>query len=136
MSRKTTPEGAVKKAVLEYLVLRGAYALRINVAPVFGSYTSKKTGKTKRWAIQAVPRGTPDIIGCYRGKFIAVECKATTAPTDAQRETAKIITDRGGWFAFACSTAEVEELLNRIDATLGSMSGAALTGALRAGADA
>jgi Holliday junction resolvase len=64
-----TPEGAVKKKVAALLKKYNAYYF----FPAMGAF-----GRA----------GVPDIVGCYRGYFFAVECKAgagkTTALQDAE----------------------------------------------------
>jgi hypothetical protein len=67
-----TPEGAVVKACLEYLEIRGVYAYRQNTG---AAEYQDKTGK-KRFVRYGKP-GASDIIGLLpSGRFIAVECKA------------------------------------------------------------
>jgi Holliday junction resolvase len=64
----TTPEAKVKKRVVEQLKLLGAYYFY----PVTGGYGSS---------------GVPDIVGCYNGRFFAIECKAgTNKPTALQEK--------------------------------------------------
>jgi Holliday junction resolvase len=71
MSR--TPEGRVKDAVTKILRDRGAY------------YFFPTTGGFGR-------SGVPDIIACYKGHFLGIECKAgSNNPTPLQlAELAKI----------------------------------------------
>lgn len=73
-----TPEAKVKKKVVAQLNELGAY----NFFPVMGGY-----GRS----------GIPDVIGCYRGCFFAIECKAGKNTTTAlqERELQKI-RDAGG----------------------------------------
>ena len=73
-----TPEAKVKKKIVAELNTLGAYSF----FPVMGGY-----GRS----------GIPDIIGCYRGYFFAVECKAGKNTTTAlqERELQKI-RDAGG----------------------------------------
>lgn len=52
-----TPEGRVKDACVEVLKRHSAYYF----FPVMGGY-----GRS----------GIPDIIACYKGRFLAIECKA------------------------------------------------------------
>ena len=52
-----TPEGRVKDACVELLKRHSAYYF----FPVMGGY-----GRS----------GIPDIIACYKGQFLAIECKA------------------------------------------------------------
>jgi len=61
-----TPEAKVKKKVVQQLKLLDAYYFY----PVTGGY-----GRS----------GVPDIVGCYKGKFFGIECKAgTNRPTPLQ----------------------------------------------------
>jgi Holliday junction resolvase len=68
-----TPEAKVKNAVKKILTARGAYFFM----PATGGY-----GRS----------GVPDIVGCHRGVFFGIECKAgDNRPTDLQlRELDKI----------------------------------------------
>jgi Holliday junction resolvase len=73
-----TPEGKVKKKVVAYLKEIGAYYF----FPATGGY-----GKS----------GVPDIVGCHKGKFFGIECKAgTNKPTELQKMQLKLIADAGG----------------------------------------
>lgn len=73
-----TPEKKVKDAVVEQLKKFGAYYF----FPVMGGY-----GRS----------GIPDIVVCYRGKFLGIECKAGYNKTTAlQEREMKLIRDAGG----------------------------------------
>lgn len=73
-----TPEGKVKKKVIELLTSSGAYYCM----PVTGGY-----GRS----------GVPDIIACFQGKFLAIECKAgKNVPTALQEKTLEDIRNAGG----------------------------------------
>tara|TARA_R100001163_G_scaffold17284_2_gene15499 strand:- start:365 stop:664 length:300 start_codon:yes stop_codon:yes gene_type:complete len=62
-----TPEAKVKKVVVNQLRNLGAYYFY----PVTGGY-----GRS----------GVPDIVGCYKGKFFGIECKAgKNTPTPLQQ---------------------------------------------------
>ena len=62
-----TPEAKVKKVVVNQLRNLGAYYYY----PVTGGY-----GRS----------GVPDIVGCYKGKFFGIECKAgKNTPTPLQQ---------------------------------------------------
>ncbi len=62
-----TPEGKVKKKIVEQLKELGCYYF----FPATGGY-----GKS----------GVPDIVGCYNGKFFGIECKAgKNTPTALQQ---------------------------------------------------
>lgn len=73
-----TPEAKVKKAVVEQLKALGAYYFY----PVTGGYGHS---------------GVPDIVGCYRGYFFAIECKAgKNKPTALQMKNLDAIVKAGG----------------------------------------
>lgn len=63
----STPERKVKLRVTKLLNERGAYWFY----PVASGYGSA---------------GIPDIVCCYRGKFIGIECKAGSGKTTALQE--------------------------------------------------
>jgi Holliday junction resolvase len=74
----TTPEVKVKRKVVALLKEMDAY----NFFPVMSGY-----GRS----------GIPDIIGCYRGVFFAIECKAGDNKTTALQEMQlQKIRDAGG----------------------------------------
>ena len=73
-----TPEAKVKKKVVDVLKKGGAYYF----FPATGGY-----GRS----------GVPDIVGCYRGVFFAIECKAgTNKPTALQEVEMKKIREASG----------------------------------------
>jgi len=93
-----TPEKKVKNKVVTVLQDAGAYYFY----PVAGGYGSA---------------GIPDIIACYMGKFIAIECKAGKGKTTAlQDRNIAQIKDAGG-FAIVVNEEnliDVQEILNHI----------------------
>ena len=73
-----TPEAKVKKIVVKQLKELGAYYF----FPATGGY-----GKS----------GVPDIVGCYRGRFFGIECKAgKNKPTALQEKNLTDISIAGG----------------------------------------
>lgn len=73
-----TPEGKVKKQVTAILKQYGAYYF----SPVTGGFGAS---------------GVPDIIACYKGRFIAIECKAgNNKPTALQLKNLDDIDKQGG----------------------------------------
>lgn len=73
-----TPEAKVKKVVVKQLKDMGAYYFY----PVTGGY-----GRS----------GVPDVIGCYKGFFFGIECKAgKNKPTPLQEKNLDDISDAGG----------------------------------------
>ncbi len=74
-----TPEAKVKKKVVNVLKENGAYYF----FPATGGY-----GRS----------GVPDIVACYRGVFIGIECKAgTNKPTALQEAEMKKIREANGF---------------------------------------
>ena len=86
-----TPEGKVKKKVLEMLTASGAYYCM----PVTGGY-----GRS----------GVPDIIACLHGKFLAVECKAGKGKTTALQEKALADIQKAGGSAMVVNEDNFEAL--------------------------
>lgn len=73
-----TPEAKVKLRVVAQLKAIEAYYFY----PVTGGYGAS---------------GVPDIVGCYQGKFFAIECKAgSNKPTPLQQRNIDTIAAQGG----------------------------------------
>ena len=94
-----TPEVKVKQRVTVLLKQVGAYYFY----PVTSGFGSS---------------GVPDIVACYRGRFIGIECKAgTNKPTKLQQ---KNLTDIGSTDGIAMvvnedNVEQVREMLGSID---------------------
>ena len=59
--------------------------------------------------------GISDIIGCYRGRFLAMEVKRqATEPTPLQAEYLNKNVEAGGLSAVVRSVADVKEVLRRV----------------------
>jgi Archaeal holliday junction resolvase (hjc) len=96
-----TPEAKVKLIVTEILDKYNVYYFK----PATGGY-----GRS----------GVPDIVGCYHGKFIAIECKAgKNKPTALQEREIKWINESGGHAIVinADNTTELVQLLMSIRAS-------------------
>lgn len=66
-------------AVIDLIRLRGGVATRIN------SGMQVIDGGGKRRVVRGASAGTSDIIACYRGRYLAIECKVgRNKPTAAQ----------------------------------------------------
>ena len=93
-----TPEKKVKNAVVALLKRHSAYYFY----PVAGGFGSA---------------GIPDIIACYMGRFVAIECKAGKGKTTAlQDRNIAQIRDAGG-FAIVVNEEnliDVQEILDYI----------------------
>lgn len=85
----STPEAKVKKQVTAVLKEHGAYYFY----PVTGGY-----GRS----------GVPDIVACFKGKFLGIECKAGNNTTTAlQQKNLREITENGG-LALVISETDVQ----------------------------
>lgn len=90
-----TPEGKVKKQVKKILDDVGAY----HFSPMTAGY-----GRS----------GVPDIIACYKGKFIGIECKASkNEPTLLQKHNMKLINQSGG-LSIVVNEGNIESLLTLV----------------------
>jgi Holliday junction resolvase len=93
-----TPESKVKAKVVAQLKTLGAYYFY----PVTGGYGGS---------------GVPDIVGCFRGMFFAIECKAgNNKPTPLQQKNIDAITKQGGlvWVVNEENLNEVTKVLEAI----------------------
>ncbi len=87
-----TPEGKVKKKVQQILKDRGAYYF----SPVTGGF-----GRS----------GVPDIVVCFHGRFVGIECKAgNNQPTALQQKNLDDIEKAGG-VALVINEANVDSLV-------------------------
>jgi len=94
-----TPEAKVKKKVVDAIKKNGAYYF----FPATGGY-----GRS----------GVPDVVCCYRGYFVAIECKAgTNKPTPLQEaEMAKIRQAQGLTLVVnEDNIADVQDVFTTID---------------------
>lgn len=94
----TTPEAKVKAKVVAILKAYEAYFFY----PVTGGYGAS---------------GVPDIVGCYHGKFFAIECKAgKNIPTALQERNLMKIKECGGYALVINedNIKHVEEMLDEI----------------------
>lgn len=86
-----TPEKLVKNKVTALLKRYGAYYFY----PVTGGYGMS---------------GVPDIVACYNGCFIGIECKAgKNKPTELQQQNLERIKDNGG-YALVINEDNIHEL--------------------------
>jgi hypothetical protein len=90
-----TPEAAVKAAVRKVLDRLGIYHF---MPPGMGLGRS----------------GIPDIIGCYKGRFVAIECKAGKGKVTALQERELIAICNAGGFTFVVNETCLDELEERL----------------------
>lgn len=94
----STPEGDIKRAILDYLTARRIFHW-VNQA---GKIPGRRLLKT----------GITDILGCFNGKLLAIEVKAKTGKlTDEQAEFIYTVKQNGGIAFVARSVEDVEKVL-------------------------
>lgn len=98
------------RSIVELLQYMGAVAIRINSG---GVPAENKNGD--RHYIRLAPAGTADILCCFRGRFVAIECKVgKNKPTPAQVEFLARVQDAGGAAIVAYSVDDVNNLLTSL----------------------
>jgi Holliday junction resolvase len=90
-----TPEKKVKDKAVKMLKELGAYYFY----PVTGGYGSS---------------GVPDIVGCYRGRFFGIECKAGKGKTTALQDKNLADIARAGGIALVVNEDNVNDVLNTL----------------------
>ena len=86
-----TPEKKVKQKVVKILEEAGAYYFY----PVTGGYGAS---------------GVPDVVACFKSKFIGIECKAgTNVPTALQLKNLASITKCGG-YSLVINESNIDDL--------------------------
>ena len=89
--------------IIQYLNLSGAVAIRINSGL---QAVEEKSGR--RHVFRGAPAGTSDILCCYRGRFIAIECKVgKNKPTPAQQAFLDRVKAAGGYTIVAWTLEDV-----------------------------
>ena len=88
-----TPEKKVKTKVVEILKTFGAYYFY----PVTGGYGAS---------------GVPDIVGCHKGRFFAIECKAGKGKTTALQEKNIAQIKTTGGLAIVVNEDNIEDVGN------------------------
>lgn len=97
-------EGTLTRKMKQYLQSQGAYVENI-------------------WGGGFQAAGIPDLLACYRGRFIGVEAKLSyNKPSEIQKAKIKLINNAGGNAIVAYSLDDVKELLEQIDREMESNS--------------
>lgn len=93
----TQPESRLSRSFMQLMRSRGAYVW-------------------KNHGSEFMPAGLPDIVGVYRGHFIAVETKMPgNTPSPVQQICHRRIEQSGGRVIVASHIDEVFQMLNQID---------------------
>lgn len=96
-------EQAYQKKIIDFLKSKGVYVVKI---------------------ISASQAGVPDVICCYRGRFVAIEVKRPETLKNVSRLQAynlDKITEAGGIGFVACSVEQVKKVLEAIDEAMSTM---------------
>lgn len=112
--KRVSPEGALVKAVIQYVNARGGYAWRNQSGMLRGEH------KGKTWVVHMGRVGLPDVMavwpvrhgGALCGRLLAIECKRDGhKPTDAQRAAMDMLRARGALVVLAYSVEDVQRAL-------------------------
>lgn len=86
--------------IVRILTMQGAFVTRINTTGIWDD--AKKTFRTSQ-----MRKGTPDIIACYRGRFVSIEVKAgKDRQSIEQQQVQQEITKAGGVYLLCRTTDE------------------------------
>lgn len=103
--RKSKKETGIQSEILLYL--RGN--IRKDVKGIGGWWLNFHGGSVY------MPRGIPDIVGCYKGRFIAFEVKRFgEKPTAIQRHTIKTLKNCGAIIEVVYSVNDVKSIMERL----------------------
>jgi Holliday junction resolvase len=91
-----TPEGKVKAKVVKALKAMGAYFCM----PVTGGFGAS---------------GVPDILVCYQGRFIAIECKAGKGKVTALQQSNLESIEKAGGIALVIAEAQADSITEIIE---------------------
>ena len=101
-------ESEIKKAILQYLALRGVFAFTVHT-------TGVPRGNGVMWKNYSA--GVSDILGVMKGgRFIAIEVKTPKGKaSDKQKQFLLNVIDKGGLGFFASSVDCVKSILDGLD---------------------
>lgn len=104
-----TPEKAIENGILEYLnTLSDGFFWKNNSVGVYDPVKKIYRKSRNKFAIN----GVSDILGCWRGKFVAIEVKSKRGRlTDGQQSFLMRIQENGGIAFVARGVNEVKEKL-------------------------
>ena len=106
-------ESKVQKEIIDFLKSKGAWVIKVPGSHLVG-------GGDKTALVPLLP-GTPDLLACYKGRFLGIEVKAPKKGVRVKGEQVaqgEAIQKSGGWWLVAWKVEQVEELLASVDMTL------------------
>jgi hypothetical protein len=100
-------ENDIVQAIIQYITMLGGVAIRVNSGM---RLTQDSNGSTR--VFRGAPKGTSDVLFCYRGLFVACEVKTRTGKTSPeQEEFLQRVREAGGMGIVARSIDDVEAAL-------------------------
>lgn len=110
---RSVPESEVLRAVLDYLILRGAYSWRNNTGSVVAEH------KGKRRFVRFSEPGAADVFCIYCGRFLAFECKTETGTLSEQQHAWRETIEAYGALYRVCRPSDYQQVIDRVlDAAL------------------
>lgn len=108
-------EKKIQSAILNYFgMLRDAYVWRNNSG---AATQTNKSGKS--YFMRFGLKGSADIIGCYKGRFIAIEVKSAKGKTSEEQDKFIAEINRcGGYAIVARSLDDAQALIAKINKDL------------------
>lgn len=106
-------ESTIQKEIIDYLKSRGAWVIKVPGSQIVGS--------AENTVVAPLLPGTPDLLACYRGRFLGIEVKAARKGVRVSGEQVaqgSAIQKSGGWWFVAWKVEQVETLLESVDAML------------------
>ncbi len=124
-------EKAIETQIKSFLRYHGAWAQKVHSGAIMKSYTRKTgfyKGMSQMYRVKLADEGTPDLLACVKGKFLAIEVKNSpkevlawkrSAETDrrsaAQHFQQDSIREAGGFTLVVSSVDELEEDLRELN---------------------
>lgn len=110
-------EADVQKAIIDFIRYKGGWVVKVPAG------AAMRFRGDQKYFVRLAEAGTPDLVACYKGQFIAIEVKRDTTAVGAwhrgvdersicQHIQKGLIEDTGGKFVIACCIEDVEELFN------------------------
>jgi Holliday junction resolvase len=92
----TQPEAQLSREIMDYIRARGGWAIKIHGGPL-------------------TTAGVPDIVACYRGRYLALETKMPgNKATPVQLHRMRQIRKAGGIAQVVRSKEDISKLLNEL----------------------
>lgn len=99
-------EQEIVNSIIDYINLLGGKAIRINA----GLFVMHDNGEKR--VVHGAPAGTSDILACYKGRYIAIECKMPGKKlTQKQYNFLREVRDAGGEGYMATSIDDIKDYI-------------------------